>query len=250
MAWLRPFWLAIQLLTTLPVPATPLVDGCDQGRSVLFYPLVGYLLAIMLALAGWLLSSLPAHLAAALLLVGWIVLTGALHLDGLADTIDALAASHRQPSRALEVMRDPLCGPVAVVGLVAHLLLKWSALSLLLGGGNWWQAAAVAAAARIALPVLFLTTPYIRTDGIATDIAAHLPRDRIWPVVIVSTLPLVPLWGALSLPLIVLAAIIFLLLRYRLVSWLGGTTGDSAGALVELLETVLLVVLAIILYQG
>ncbi|NCA91441.1 MAG: adenosylcobinamide-GDP ribazoletransferase, partial [Gammaproteobacteria bacterium] len=94
---MRPFLIALQFLTRLPVRLTGELSAADLGRSLLYYPLVGLLLGGLLVAGGWLLAGgglltgVAPVLAAALVLSLWVGLTGALHLDGLADMIDAWA---------------------------------------------------------------------------------------------------------------------------------------------------------------
>ncbi|MDH5356084.1 MAG: adenosylcobinamide-GDP ribazoletransferase, partial [Gammaproteobacteria bacterium] len=85
-----PFLVALQFLTVLPIKLKSLPDPESNGKSLLYYPLVGLLIGIPLALLAILFESAPTPLAAILLLSFWVLSTGALHLDGLADSADAL----------------------------------------------------------------------------------------------------------------------------------------------------------------
>ena len=116
---LRPLWLAMVLLTTLPVGRWigPDVTAGDQGRSVAWYPWVGALIGLVLWLVMLLTSAAPAMVQAILVLVAWAALTGGLHLDGLADCIDGAFAGHGDTTRTLAVMREPTAGPMAIIAL-------------------------------------------------------------------------------------------------------------------------------------
>src|SRR5262245_25304904 len=135
--WLIDFGLAWRLLTAIPLPFIPEDPERSPGRSVGYYPLVGLILGLILAyldrLLGWL---LPPGLAAALLLVIWVGLTGMLHLDGFMDACDGLL-SPREPARRLEIMKDSRVGAFAVVGAVLLLLLKFNALVALPPEARW-----------------------------------------------------------------------------------------------------------------
>ena len=115
-ATLAPLWLALVFLTRVPLPARLLPEAPrpeDAGRSLLFYPLVGLVLGLLLAAGGMLLALLPGAeplLLAALVLAAWVAITGALHLDGLADTVDARVGSHGDPERARTIMADAVDG--------------------------------------------------------------------------------------------------------------------------------------------
>ncbi|GAB6042354.1 adenosylcobinamide-GDP ribazoletransferase [Endothiovibrio diazotrophicus] len=243
---MRPLWLAIQLLTVIPTPRVAGYDPRAFGLSVLCYPLVGAAIGALLGGAGWLLAGSDPLLAAALLLTLWTGISGGIHLDGLADTVDARVGSHGDGTRALEIMKDPRAGPMAVAALVVVLILKLAALAVLVRAQAWHALAAVPLAGR-ALPVaLFLTTPYVRRDGLGAAAAACLPRGAGWLVLALVALLLIQLWGVPSFPLLIGLALLVALWRWWLIGWIGGTTGDTAGALLELAETALLVSLALV----
>ncbi|PWQ89005.1 adenosylcobinamide-GDP ribazoletransferase, partial [Enterococcus faecium] len=95
----------------------------------------GLLFGLLLWLASHLLQGTPSPLHAALLLTLWVLLSGALHLDGLADSADAWLGGFGDRERTLRIMKDPRSGPIAVVTLVLVLLLKFCALWVLIGQG-------------------------------------------------------------------------------------------------------------------
>lgn len=119
---------AVRFLTVVPVPGRGL-DGPDAvGRAAAWFSPVGLALGLLLALADWLLFRLfPPLLSSLLVLTVWKLLTGGLHLDGLADCLDGLAA--RDPDRALAIMRDSRIGTFGAVGLILLLLLALLALA-------------------------------------------------------------------------------------------------------------------------
>ncbi len=248
-AFLQPLWLAFGLLTTLPMGrliVTP-VTAVDSGRSVLCYPLVGLVIGAVLAGAAAALQAVDAVLGAGLLVVLWVVLTGALHLDGLADCVDALFAGHGRsdPARTLAVMKDPAAGPMAVVALVLLLALKSAALIAL-----WPQVGAallvVAVLARTAASLLMASTRYRRREGLASTMALNLSRRDAWAMaalVVVLTLA----FAGLALGVVATLAALAVGVCWRAL-WqrrIGGYTGDVVGALIELAETTALVAAAL-----
>lgn len=130
---LRSLLVALQFLTRLPVRLSAMPTPEQFGRAVLCYPLVGVLIGVVLYAAARSLDGTPPLLQAALLLSLWVALSGALHLDGLADMADAWIGGLGDRERTLAIMKDPRSGPVAVVVLVLVLLLKFSALAALTG---------------------------------------------------------------------------------------------------------------------
>jgi adenosylcobinamide-GDP ribazoletransferase len=237
---IRPFLIALQFLTRLPVWLAGELAAEDLGRSLLYYPLVGIILGGLLAASAWLLSGAPPLLAGALVLTLWVVLTGALHLDGLADTIDAWAGGRGDPERTLALMKDPHCGPQGVTGLVLVLVLKFAALAALLEAGDYLPLILAPFLARTALPLLFLTTPYVRPGGLGAALASGLPR-RAGTGVLIAASALTPLLaGAAGLLTLASTLAAFYILRRAMTRRIGGTTGDTAGALVEIAEAIAL----------
>ena len=171
-----PLLLAIQFLTQIPVKLKQSYDEREVGASLLYYPLVGLLLGVLLTGLHRLLDGVPVLLHAALLLAAWVLITGALHLDGLADSVDAWLGGIGNRERTLAIMKDPCAGPAAVVAVVLVLLLKFSALASLKQSGDDWALLWPLLLARSAMPLLFLTTPYVRPGGLGAALAQHAPR--------------------------------------------------------------------------
>lgn len=240
-----PFWIALQFLGSVPVRLPGMPTPQELGRSLLFYPLVGLLFGAILWALNWLLLGTPLLLHAALLLTVWVLLSGALHLDGLADSADAWLGGFGDRERTLTIMKDPRSGPIAVVTLVLVLLLKFAALLALIEQQHSVVLIIVPLIGRGALLALFLTTPYVRAGGLGQALADHLPRVAGKWVLVSSALVCVLIAGVSGVWAVVLAALVFVGLRQVMLRRLGGTTGDTAGALLELLEVVVLVGLAL-----
>lgn len=234
-----PLLIALQFLTRLPVRLPGLPTAQENGRSLLWYPLVGLLIGSLLVLAWLLLQGVPTGLQAALLLAIWVWLSGGLHLDGLADTADAWVGGYGDRERTLAIMKDPACGPIGVITLVLLLLLKWAALVALLESGQWLPLLLAPWLGRWILPLLLLTTAYVRPGGMGHTLAEHMPRASLPLLLTVHALGML-LCGWSGLLALLLALLVWLLVRHYLRARLGGTTGDTAGALVELVEVVVL----------
>ncbi|MDP9527264.1 adenosylcobinamide-GDP ribazoletransferase [Pseudomonas protegens] len=240
-----PFWIALQFLSSLPVRLPGMPEPQELGRSLLFYPLVGLLFGVLLWGVNALLGGTPLLVHAALLLAAWVLLSGGLHLDGLADSADAWLGGFGDRERTLSIMKDPRSGPIAVVTLVLVLLLKFTALVALIEQQQAFALLLAPLIGRAALLGLFLCTPYVRAGGLGQALADHLPRLAGRQVLGVSVLGCLLLGGYRGLWALLLALVLFVWLRHLMMRRLGGTTGDTAGALLELLEvTVLLAVVA------
>ena len=240
---------AMQLLTRLPMPAMAPPTPADYGRSVLVYPLVGLLIGLLLALALGLLRLLPGaapdQLQAAILLALWVAVTGALHLDGLADSVDAWVGGLGDRERSLRILKDPTSGPMAVSAVVVLLLLKFSALAALLVDAPWPWLLAAPLLGRCALVAAFLFIPYARPHGLGSEQATQLPRAPALTLVGMSLAAIILLCGVPGLAAVLVSIVVFLLLRRATLRRLQGFTGDIAGALCELTETAVLVTLAL-----
>lgn len=228
---------AFGFLTTLPIGGSDRLSEADLARAAAWFPWVGLMLGAFLA-AGWQLLSWrsPNLSAAALLLLLWIVASGALHLDGLADCCDGLLAP-TLPARRLEIMRDSRSGAFAVVGIVMMLLLKVSAVAslneptaLLLAPlyGRWWMLPL--GLGRQARPTGLAATLGARLSGRSLVIPAALTLLFTWFAGVTAFIALVGS-GLTTLGL-------FRFARARI----GGVTGDVLGANCELAEVVTLIV--------
>jgi len=236
-----PLWIALQFLSSLPIRLPGMPEPQQLGRSLLFYPLVGLLFGVILWAFNLVLAGAPLLLHAALLLTVWVLLSGALHLDGLADSADAWLGGFGDRERTLTIMKDPRSGPIAVVTLVLVLLLKFCALLALVEQGRTVMLIIVPLLGRAALLGLFLTTPYVRAGGLGQALADHLPRRAGWWVLGASALACLLIAGVKAIVALVVAFVGFVWLRQVMMRRLGGTTGDTAGALLELLEMAVLV---------
>ncbi|MDV6344662.1 adenosylcobinamide-GDP ribazoletransferase [Nitrosomonas sp. Is37] len=234
---IKPLLVAVQFLTRLPVPMSTPPAEKTVGYSLLFYPLVGLMIGTLLIGLGWLLRDTPPLVAAALLLTGWVVLTGGLHLDGLADSADAWVGGMGDTEKILAIMKDPNCGPAGVMAILLVLLLKFVSLHSLFIAQNWIALLYATILARTLIPLLFLTTPYVRRYGLGAPIAAHQPRKLSIFVVTVTPFLLLLITGFHYFGLILTSILIFLVLRFMMMRRIHGTTGDTAGALIEIAET-------------
>ncbi|MHB2241382.1 adenosylcobinamide-GDP ribazoletransferase [Pseudomonas monsensis] len=241
-----PLWIALQFLSSLPIRLPGMPQPEQLGRSLLCYPLVGLLFGVMLWGLNLASAGAPLLLHAALLLTVWVLLSGALHLDGLADSADAWLGGFGDRERTLTIMKDPRSGPIAVVTLVLVLLLKFAALLALIEQQQGVVLLIVPMLGRAALLGLFLTTPYVRAGGLGQALADHLPRRAGWWVLGASMLGSLLIAGVEAVVALVVAFGMFVWLRQVMMRRLGGTTGDTAGALLELLEMAVLVGLALV----
>jgi adenosylcobinamide-GDP ribazoletransferase len=235
---IRTFFIALQFLTSVPIRLHRPPSPRETGYSLVHYPFVGLLLGGALALFAWGLATVPSLLAAAVILTVWVLASGCLHLDGLADSADAWVGGHGDRERTLAIMKDPRSGPVAVVMLILVALLKFAALvTLLESHASYLFYILSPVLARAAIPLLLLTTPYVRANGLGSDIVKYQPKILTPAVAVLSLAALIPLLGYRALPLLFIVIMVLITLRQSMVSRLGGTTGDTLGACIEITET-------------
>jgi adenosylcobinamide-GDP ribazoletransferase len=265
-SWLHGLIAAFQFLTRLPIPIQISYTNHVFVKSVVFYPAAGMVIGLLLGAAGLLLDSfLPLLPAAVLLLSLWIVLTGGLHLDGLMDTADGIL-SHRPREQMLEIMKDSRVGAMGVIVCVLHLLLKFSLLYTLLEQGNW----------KLLFPLLILIPiwsrwfmavaiwgwPYARQDSGLGSFFRDVHRGHVWLSTGLSVLLSVLVmyvwcenfptgsgfWSEISMIIagcVVVALAVGVTISVYLKRKLGGLTGDTYGALNEIIEAAMLLALTL-----
>ncbi|MEE9424389.1 MAG: adenosylcobinamide-GDP ribazoletransferase [Methylococcales bacterium] len=242
---LKSFLVALQFLTILPVYFKQFPDAKTTGGSIVYYPLIGVIIGLLLVFVGLAGNHLPANICASLILVCWVVITGALHLDGLADSADAWLGGLGDRTRTLAIMKDPACGPFAVVTLVLLLLVKFVALQQIVLSESWLFLVIVPVLARSMPVLLFITTPYVRTNGIGNQLAKHLPYRASVIVLLFAALIVFGLLGFRGVQLIFILICLFIVLRMLMILRIGGMTGDTAGATLEISEIAMLLVVVL-----
>ena len=240
---MKYFRLALSFLTIIPTHIDDEVKIEDLGRAAGWFPLIGTLIGLLVILVRWGAGLFVSPLIAAILaVIIWSMLTGGLHLDGLADCCDGLLAA-ATPERRLEIMKDPRLGTFGGAGLMLHLLLKVALLSTLSGMSIVWSVALATSLGRWVV-LLAARQPQARLDGLGSAFASGLR----WPMILVAGLLPVTLAamagmrGFVSVGMVCLAGlIVFRVVKRRL----GGMTGDVFGLLIELSEVVVLMVFAV-----
>lgn len=219
----------------------------EQGQSMLYYPLVGLLIGLILTTVSFLLGATDSLLAAAIILSVWVAITGALHIDGLADLADAWIGGQGDRERTLSIMKDPTCGPVAVVAVVLLLVVKLAALATILTQGDWMTLLLVPMLGRGALVASFIAMPYIRTGGLGAVMADNLPGSQAKGVLLILLFICFLCWGWSAIWVLIGCGLVFWIMRRALLNRIHGLTGDVAGSFCELIEASALVIAALVI---
>ncbi|MCW8921006.1 MAG: adenosylcobinamide-GDP ribazoletransferase [Sedimenticola sp.] len=245
---LRPFFHALGFLTRLPIPRNEdRPSDQEQGQSMLYYPLVGLLIGLILTAVSFLLGDADSLLAAAIILSVWVAITGALHIDGLADLADAWIGGLGDRERTLAIMKDPTCGPMAVATVVLLLVVKLAALATILTQGDWTILLLVPMLGRGALVASFIAMPYIRTGGLGAVMADNLPELQAKGVLLILPFICFLCWGWSAIWVLLGCGLVFWTMRRALLKRINGLTGDVAGAFCELIEASALVIAALVI---
>lgn len=255
---MRGFVAALGLFTVIPVPPESEIGRTLAGRAMLAFPWVGLLLGAAGGAVLWAVVAAGAGgwLGAALALAVVALLTGALHLDGLADTADGLG-SRRPAEEALVIMRRSDIGPMGVVALMLALLVDAAALASLAERGGLGAAGAFAVAAMAGRAVVTLATvsaASARQQGFGALFIGATPRPAA-AATAVAVLGVAALIGAASDG--VAGAVIMgatataaagagLLWAAHLRRRLGGMTGDVFGSIIEVTQAATLVLAALL----
>ena len=234
---MRRLIVALGFLTRLPVPK--LAAGASYfAEASRLYPLAGLAVGGVVAGSAWSGGLIDPWVGALTALVAWVWVTGALHLDGLGDVADGLGAAHGDRQRLLAVMSDPHIGSFGVVAIVLQLVAKLVLVHAIPPGAHL-SLLAVPAAARLGPLVWARLLPPLKPTGLGASLAGVVRlRDIVgWLLLLAAAAVLVP--ALLATPLIIAAVLLWLRRR------LGGITGDAHGAGIELVETGLLLSLAL-----
>lgn len=247
------FLAAFKFLTAIPVPGRA-TGGEDLGRSIAYFPVVGLVIGLMLAGLNWLGGYLfPEVIVNGLLLVALVLITGAMHLDGFIDTCDGIAG-HKSVEERWRVMRDSRVGAFGVIGVILLLLVKYISLNSL--GGTLMMATLVLmpTVSRWAMAYAVKAYPYARPEGLGRI----LKQGASWPGLVAATA--ITLMAAIGLawlagitcfylvgPAIMLGVwVVTVGLAAYLKSKFAGLTGDSYGAINEVAEVFVLLLVALL----
>ena len=237
--------LALGLLTRLPVTVDMDRARARGPAAAWAWPLVGLavgaIAVTVMALALW--AGLPAPAVAVLVILTEVMLTGAMHEDGLADSADGLWGGWTR-DRRLAIMKDSRIGTFGVIALGLALIGRWGALTVLVAGDGAWAAILAAAViSRAPMAVLMAALPNARTEGLSAGVGR--PSARTAGIgaglALLAVVALVPgSAGTLALVTVALTVTVGLIARARI----GGQTGDILGAAQQVTLVAALMVLS------
>lgn len=239
LAWHWDVPVAVVLLTRLPIPALPQQAFARPARAVWAYPVVGLILGLIVALLGWVCTEmgLSAPITAGLILGALILLTGAMHEDGLADTADGLWGG-QDAIRRLEIMKDSRIGAYGVLALIVALGLRWLGLAEV----TFPAIVTALVLSRAMIPPLMVALPRARSTGLSHSVGAPSIGSVLVAALIGATVAIV-LNGSAGILALIVAALVAALIGLIAKTKIGGQTGDILGATQLCTEIAILIVL-------
>ena len=255
---MREFLWSIKFLTVLPIDRRNRFTPVNIGTAMVWFPAVGLLVgAFLIAVYFLLIKWFPSSVADALILVVYIIITGGLHLDGLADSCDGIFGGYNKEKR-LEIMRQSTIGTFGVLGLICTLGIKYICLHSLIYEEVAWTNLFVRAGSlwvsQKGTALLLMPAIGRWTQVLAAALSAYARKEegvgkvfidnvRLRHAIYSAIFPIVPLWffcrinGLMFFAIVTFVAL--LVIQY-IKGKIGGMTGDTLGAINEISEVVFL----------
>ena len=232
---MKRFLIALQFLTIIPFNIKRKIEEKDFGRSLIYFPIVGFLIGLFLAAIAYISAFLPPLVIGILILVTWTVITGGIHLDGFADTCDGFYGN-RHKEDVLKIMRDSRIGTMGATGIMMLLLFKFAILSSIRSDDLWKVLIITVVFARWSQVFACSTSEYAREEGKAKYFLKYAKKTDMF----IGALFIVILnWFLMGVKGIILFALllatIFSFIQY-VKRKIGGMTGDTIGATNEIAE--------------
>ncbi len=242
----QDIWVAWRLLTRVPLPVKWGATYERAGQAAWAYPLVGLGIGLICGFVLWLMTGIGLHagVAAALTLGLGMLLTGALHEDGLSDTADGLGGG-RDKAHILEIMRDSRVGAFGIAALAIGILARWSALAALANAAPLATMILAACVSRMPMVLVMAALPHARSDGLSVLVGRPNRAQAFAALALASgcALVLCGLFGIVMILVVLLAVVPVVFWASR---QLGGQTGDILGAVQQSAEIAALAMTTIV----
>jgi len=238
---------ALQFLTILPVKRD--FTSEQIGRATAWFPVVGLIIGAILVGLHYILDLfLPAAVVNGLLLAVLVVLSGGLHLDGLADTIDGLAG-HRTPERRLEIMRDSHIGAIGAVGLFLFLIIEYIALISIPDRYLAFTLLLAPTVSRWSMVYSIFSYPYARPEGLGKAFKQRVRWQEFLIATFIAVVLAVILFQIAGLVIVAITLLIVTLAALYFKRQLRGLTGDTYGAINEIAFIAVLLTINMLIFN-
>ena len=237
------FFAALQFLTLFPWPRRADHSADEIARAVVFFPIIGFLMGLILVLVNGLLEPVASpRLTSVVLVTVLALLTGALHLDGLGDTFDGLGAGGDR-ERVLRVMDDSHTGAFGLIAIVLLLFFKIHAIEST-DADRWRALLAAPVLGRWAMVLLGYRSRAAK-PGLGSNLIDHLQTKHVVLATFITLLLVAGILHGTGIVLMIWIAVFSLASKKYFNRRLAGVTGDTFGAVGEISETSVLVLLAL-----
>ena len=241
---------ALRFLTIIPLPGRREASSEELGRSIVYFPLVGVIIGLILVGLNWLLGLLlSSALTNVLLVVSLVAVSGALHLDGLVDTCDGLAGGKTVEER-WRVMDDSRAGGFGIIGVCCLLLVKYVALNNV--PASWLMPTLVLMPmlSRWAMVYALFAYPYAKPSGLGKVFKQGASRLRFIVATLIALVAAVILAQLSGFVIMLAIWVIALAVATYLKGKFGGLTGDTYGAINEVAEVCILILVCLLAHSG
>lgn len=244
------FLAALQFLTIIPIPWQREANPEELGRSAGYFPVVGLIIGLILTGLNWLFGLiLPPAVTSALLIVSLVVLSGALHLDGFADTCDGIAG-HKSVEDRWQVMHDSRAGGFAIIGIVLLLLVKYVSLNSIPEPLLMTALVLMPVVSRWAMVYAIFAYPYARPSGLGKAFKQGTSWHWLTMATLIALVIVVILAQIVGLAIMFLTWVITVAMAAYLKRKFSGLTGDTYGAINEVSEVGVLIWLTLLVQLG
>lgn len=233
---MKNFFLMIRFFTRIPLRIINTSENNDFTRGLPYFPLVGLVIGVfnLLAFYFFYIFENPA-VTISFWIMANIVITGALHIDGLADTCDGLL-SYKDKDTMLKIMKDSRIGTNGVISILMDIVLRLTLMLSLSPGIRPYVILISPVLGKTTMLVLIWMTPYARQEGIGGLFYADKSKKLIIPGLISGIIMILLIYSWKLWPVLLLCFIKILLFRKFVMDKIGGMTGDTLGAANEIAE--------------
>jgi adenosylcobinamide-GDP ribazoletransferase len=243
------FLTALRFLTIIPLPGGKLSPR-EVGRSLAYFPAVGAIIGLILLALNWLLGLiLPQALVNILLVVSLAIVSGGLHLDGFVDTCDGMVG-HKTVRERWRVMKDSRAGAFGIIGVCCLLLVKYIALNSVPADWLVLTLLLMPVLSRWAMVYAVFAHPYAKPSGLGKVFKQEASR-LVFLVATVIALAIAVLPAQFAGLIIMFGVwIIVMAIAFYLKGRFGGLTGDNYGAINEIAEVLVPILVCLLAHIG
>lgn len=244
------FLAALQFLTIIPLPRRREVSPEEVGSSIGYFPVVGVFIGLVLVGLNWLLGLLlPPSLVNALLIVCLVVISGALHLDGFVDTCDGIAG-HKRVEDRWQVMHDSRAGGFGIVGVCCLLLVKYISLNSVPEPLMMVTLVLMPVVSRWAMVYAVFAYPYAKPSGLGKAFKQAASWHRFIMATLIALVVAVVLARLAGLAMMLGIWLMVIAMAAYLKGKFAGLTGDNYGAINEVAEVGVLILVCLLIRLG